>query len=186
MKKIRKCCVIVLLVVLFPANIFAQERRDKEQTYVLENPYEVNKITPLQGKKIKNVVLMIGDGMSLMHVYSAWTANRGKLFLDNCQAVGLSKTYCANKLITDSGAGGTAIATGQKTNYHSVGVDVEGRPLKSLVDFAVGKGKYRRYFANDHLLLLMNAPINGSLIASNIFAVLSMIPSQKAGIRIVN
>jgi alkaline phosphatase len=56
MKKIRKCCVIVLLVVLFPANIFAQERRDKEQTYVLENPYEVNKITPLQGKKIKNVV----------------------------------------------------------------------------------------------------------------------------------
>ena len=79
MKKIRKCCVIVLLVVLFPANIFAQERRDKEQTYVLENPYEVNKITPLQGKKIKNVVLMIGDGMSLMHVYSAWTANRGKL-----------------------------------------------------------------------------------------------------------
>ena len=66
MKKIRKCCVIVLLVVLFPANIFAQERRDKEQTYVLENPYEVNKITPLQGKKIKNVVLMIGDGMSLM------------------------------------------------------------------------------------------------------------------------
>ena len=57
MKKIRKCCVIVLLVVLFPANIFAQERRDKEQTYVLENPYEVNKITPLQGKKIKNVVL---------------------------------------------------------------------------------------------------------------------------------
>ena len=141
MKKIRKCCVIVLLVVLFPANIFAQERRDKEQTYVLENPYEVNKITPLQGKKIKNVVLMIGDGMSLMHVYSAWTANRGKLFLDNCQAVGLSKTYCANKLITDSGAGGTAIATGQKTNYHSVGVDVEGRPLKSLVDFAVGKGK---------------------------------------------
>ena len=66
MKKIRKCCVIVLLVVLFPANIFAQERRDKEQTYVLENPYEVNKITPLQGKKIKNVVLMIGDGMILL------------------------------------------------------------------------------------------------------------------------
>lgn len=55
--------------------------------------------------------------------------------------MGLSKTYCANKLITDSGAGGTAIATGQKTNYHSVGVDTEGRPLKSLVDLAAAKGK---------------------------------------------
>ena len=59
MKKIRKCCVIVLLVVLFPANIFAQERRDKEQTYVLENPYEVNKITPLQGKKILNSATLL-------------------------------------------------------------------------------------------------------------------------------
>lgn len=55
--------------------------------------------------------------------------------------MGLSKTYCANKLITDSGAGGTAIATGRKTNYHSVGVDTEGRPLKSLVDLAAAKGK---------------------------------------------
>ena len=67
--------------------------------------------------------------------------NRGKLFLDNCQAVGLSKTYCADKLITDSGAGGTAIASGQKTNYHYVGVDTLGHPLKSLVDFAAAKGK---------------------------------------------
>ena len=87
MKKIRKCCVIVLLVVLFPANIFAQERRDKEQTYVLENPYEVNKITPLQGKKIKNVVLMIGDGMSLMHVYSAWTVSYTHLTLPTIRLV---------------------------------------------------------------------------------------------------
>lgn len=57
---------------------------------------------------------MIGDGMSLMHVYSAWTANRGKLFLDNCQAVGLSKTYCADKLITDSGAGGQLLLADRK------------------------------------------------------------------------
>lgn len=142
MKRIAKISVWALLaIVLLPVGTSAQSRRDKEQTYVLEQPYEVTKITPPQGKKVKNVILMIGDGMSLMHVYSAWTANRGKLFLDNCQAVGLSKTYCADKLITDSGAGGTAIATGQKTNYHYVGVDTEGRPLKSLIDLASEKGK---------------------------------------------
>ena len=138
---LRNFVFIVWAVALLPVNVSAQNRRDKEQTYVLEQPYEVTKITPSQGKKIKNVILMIGDGMSLMHVYSAWTANRGKLFLDNCQAVGLSKTYCADKLITDSGAGGTAIASGQKTNYHYVGVDTLGHPLKSLVDFAAAKGK---------------------------------------------
>ncbi len=131
------CVVIVLL----PVTAHGQSLRDKEQIYVLQNPYEVTHIPAPKGKKIKNVILMIGDGMSLMHVYSAWTANRGKLFLDNSQAVGLSKTYCANKLITDSGAGGTAIATGQKTNYHFVGVDTLGRPLKSLIDLAALKGK---------------------------------------------
>lgn len=119
----------------------AQSRRDKEQTYVLEKPYEVTKIVPPAGKKIKNVILMIGDGMSLMHMYSAWTANRGKLWLDNSQTTGLSKTYCADKLITDSGAGGTALATGHKTTYHSVGVDPEGKPLKSLNVLAREKNK---------------------------------------------
>lgn len=131
----------LILIVSFSCGLAAQSRRDKEQTYVMSQPYDVAKIEAPKGKKVKNVILMIGDGMSLMHVYSAWTANRGKLFLDNCQAVGLSKTYCANKLITDSGAGGTAIATGHKTNYHMVGVDPSGRPLQSLVDLAAAKGK---------------------------------------------
>lgn len=71
---------MLLAVLLLPVELSAQSRRDKEQTYVLEHPYEVTKIAAPQGKKIKNVILMIGDGMSLMHVYSAWTANRGKLF----------------------------------------------------------------------------------------------------------
>ena len=121
-----RCLVAALALALMPGAMSA---------------YEVTKITPPQGKKVKNVILMIGDGMSLMHVYSAWTANRGKLFLtDNCQTVGLSKTYCANRLITDSGAGGTAMAIGQKTNYHAVGVDVNGNPQPSLIDLADAKG----------------------------------------------
>jgi len=120
----------------------AQEvaREAKLHTYVMENPYDVPEIKAPKGKKVKNVVLMIGDGMSLMHVYSAWTANRGKLYLDNSQAVGLSKTYCADKLITDSGAGGTAIATGQKTKYHYVGVDPQGNELPSLITLSKKKG----------------------------------------------
>ena len=122
--------------------VLAQEvaREAKLHTYVMENPYDVPEIKAPKGKKVKNVVLMIGDGMSLMHVYSAWTANRGKLYLDNSQVVGLSKTYCANKLITDSGAGGTAIAIGQKTNYHSVGVDAQGNEQPSLITLAKQKG----------------------------------------------
>lgn len=139
--RINKWIVTCIMSVAIVGNGVAQNSRtDKVQTYVMENPYPVEKIVPPTGTKVKNVILMIGDGMSLMHVYSAWTANRGKLYLENCEVTGLSKTYCANKLVTDSGAGGTAMAIGQKTNYHSVGVDVNGNPQPSLIELAKQKG----------------------------------------------
>ena len=75
-KNMKRCLAALLALALLPGAASAQDRRDKEQTYVMEHPYEVTKITPPQGKKVKNVILMIGDGMSLMHVYSAWTANK--------------------------------------------------------------------------------------------------------------
>lgn len=111
------------------------------QTFTYEHPYAVEKLQAPKGKKVKNVILMIGDGMSLMHVYTAWTANRGKLWLENAQATGLSKTWAVKKLVTDSGSGGTSLATGVKTVYHAVGVDPEGKPLTSLVDVAKELGK---------------------------------------------
>ena len=66
-KIMNRCLVAALALALMPGVLSAQSRRDKEQTYIMEHPYEVTKITPPQGKKVKNVILMIGDGMSLMH-----------------------------------------------------------------------------------------------------------------------
>ncbi len=140
MKSIMKAAVLLTAAVMAAPSAFAEKGRDKELTYIMQNPYEVSVIEAPKGNKVKNVILMIGDGMSLMHMYSAWVANRGHLFLDNAQYVGLSKTYCLDKLITDSGAGGTALASGKKTNYHSVGVDGEGKPAKSLVEYAADNG----------------------------------------------
>ena len=95
----------------------------------------------MQGGKVKNVILMIGDGMSLMHIEAAWTCNRGHLWLENAQYTGISKTPASNRLITDSGSGGTSLATGYKTRYHAVGVDSTGRPLESLNVLAHKAGK---------------------------------------------
>lgn len=134
--------LLTLSIVLFCFNANADTRTDKLQTYVLETPYEVKDIqVPETARRPKNVILMIGDGMSLMHVYTAWAANRGALYITDCHPhVGLAKTLCADKLITDSGAGGTFLATGKMTRYHSIGVDAEGRPAPSLVDFAKDNG----------------------------------------------
>lgn len=136
---IRKSLLTAMAAVV--ASTAAAQFNMPTQTYVFDKPYKVEKITPPKGKKVKNVILMIGDGMSLMHVYTAWTANRGQLWLENAQYTGLSKTWCTNRLVCDSGSGGTALATGHKTVYHAVGVDPDGKPLTTLVDLAKQKGK---------------------------------------------
>jgi alkaline phosphatase len=112
----------------------------KTSTYTFDQPYEIVKVKPVKGKRVRNVILMIGDGMGLVQVSAAWVANHGKLNIDNCTTTGLSRTYCANKLITDSGAAGTAMATGHKTNYHCIAVDTLGNPLTSLTDLAHNRG----------------------------------------------
>ena len=136
--KIKK---LLFLTALF-AYIGADAQTINLQEYTLEKPYTVEKISPASGKgHVKNVILMIGDGMSLMHIQAAWTCNRGHLWLENAQATGLSKTPASNRLITDSGSGGTSLATCYKTIYHAVGVDADGKPLTSLCTLAKAKGK---------------------------------------------
>jgi alkaline phosphatase len=113
----------------------------KFQTFQMPRPYAVDKIAA-QAKqaKPKNIILMIGDGMSLATMYTAWTANRGHLNIENCQYVGLAKTYSANRLLTDSAAAGTAFATGRKTDNSHVGVDADEKPQPSLLEIAKRHG----------------------------------------------
>ena len=91
----------------------------------------------IQGQQeVKNVILMIGDGMGLNQVYAAYTAAKGKLNLEKAEYIGLSKTHSANSYETDSGAGGTAILTGEKTDDKNIGLDVNKKPLKTLLEIA--------------------------------------------------
>ena len=134
-----KKAIFSLSLVLATSSVSAQSVN--QQSYTFDKPYKVEKVNAPRGKKVKNVILMIGDGMSLMHIQAAWTCNRGHLWLENAQFTGLSKTPATNRLITDSGSGGTSLATGYKTRYHAVGVDEDGNKLKSLVDYAKEAGK---------------------------------------------
>jgi len=92
-----------------------------------------------KGKKPKNVILMIGDGMGTAHVFAGITANGGHLFLDNFKHAGFSKTQSADKYITDSAAGGTALSTGVRTYNGAIGVDVNQKPLKTILEDAEEK-----------------------------------------------
>lgn len=88
----------------------------------------------------KNIILMIGDGMSLQHVQAAWLANGGTLNIMQCPVVGLSRTASASHTITDSAAGGTALASGTKAINKQLGLDPKGNKLDSLADWAKQRG----------------------------------------------
>ena len=111
-------------------------------TYVTPYPYDTVTVQqPPVDNEVRNIIFLIGDGMGLEQVSCAWVLNHGKLNLDNMGVVGLSRTYSQSDLITDSAAGGTALATGEKTANSHVGTDPDGKPLYSMLVKAQECGK---------------------------------------------
>lgn len=90
--------------------------------------------------EIRNVILMIGDGMGLPDVYAAMTVSDIPLNIERCNVIGLQKTFSSDNYITDSGAAGTALATGTKTKNGAIGMDANGNPVKSILEIAEENG----------------------------------------------
>lgn len=90
--------------------------------------------------KVKNIIFMIGDGMGMNQVYAGMTANDNRLNLEQCTHTGWSKTYSASSYITDSAAGGTALACGKKTKNGMVGMDADSVPIFSTMHVAKQNG----------------------------------------------
>lgn len=87
-----------------------------------------------------NVILMIGDGMGLSQMYAAYTAKQENLNMTQCPHVALVKTFSESDYITDSGAAGTAIATGHKTTNGMIGMLPDKTPARSILKYAEDYG----------------------------------------------
>ena len=88
----------------------------------------------------KNIILMVGDGMGVAQIYAGLTANHGKLNLEQCTTVGFHKNQASDKYVTDSAAGATAFACGQKTYNGAIGVDANGKSIPSILEIAERNG----------------------------------------------
>ncbi len=119
---------------------YANDTFRDDDRYMVAEPYGTVNVEQTKKKKVKNVIFMIGDGMGLEHISTAWVLNGGHLNLDNCVYTGFSRTYATDKLITDSCQGGSALATGVKTKYGYMGLDPEGNPVNSALRYAQQKG----------------------------------------------
>lgn len=82
-------------------------------------------------RPVKNVILMIPDGMSTDGVtLSRWMRGGEALAMD-ALASGLVRTYSADAAIADSAPAGTAMATGFKSHTGFVGVLAEENTMRS-------------------------------------------------------
>ncbi|ASV29751.1 alkaline phosphatase [Maribacter cobaltidurans] len=104
-----------------------------KSTYIPKYNFDPN-------SKPRNIILMIGDGNGLAQITAAMIANKGSLSVTNIKDIGLIKTSSYDDLITDSAAGATAMATGQKTNNRAIGSGPKDEVLNNLVNIAFSKG----------------------------------------------
>ena len=125
-----KKLLLFAIIIVIGVQGFAQETYldaeadDVEKTYLGGKSYDVKTFTQkFKSEKPKNIIFLIGDGMGVSHVFSGLTANKGRLFLENCKYIGFSKTQSSDNYITDSAAGGTALSTGVRTYNGGIGVD---------------------------------------------------------------
>ncbi len=141
-KKIAICVLALSTGYLsFGQNEYLEAKAEvDEKIYTGGEAYEVKTFPEKVKKKPRNVIFFIVDGMGFSHLHAGFTANGGSLFLQNFRHAGLSNTKSANRYTTDSAAGGTALSTGVRTNNGAIGVDVNEKPLKTILEEAEGRG----------------------------------------------
>ena len=93
----------------------------------------------------KYIILFIGDGMAspqrMVAEEFAVKSGYGKLAMNHLPFHATTRTASANSLVTDSAAAGTAIACGEKTENHRIGVGPDGKVrLESVAEYARKKG----------------------------------------------
>jgi alkaline phosphatase len=120
-----------------PKNQIQEESPAKRtQNYKKATP---NKEIYVTKERPRNVILMIGDGMGLTQITAGSIAKRDGLALEQFKCIGLVRTYASNKLVTDSAAGATAMATGEKTYNGAISMDIKQNKLKTIIEYAEDK-----------------------------------------------
>ena len=112
----------------------------------------------------QNVILLIGDGMSTPQICAVMSATEKTTSFEQFPVSGLVKTYSKSHKITDSAAGGTAIATGNKTNNGMIGMNADSIPVPSILEILSDKGMKTGVIATSYITHATPA----SFVAKNI------------------
>ena len=92
---------------------------------------------------VRNVILLIGDGMGPAQVTLAQASSvglQGRLHMETLPVSAQVATHSADNVVTDSAAAGTALACGVKTNNGMVGLTPDGTAYTSILEAAQKEG----------------------------------------------
>ena len=92
-------------------------------------------------QKTTNVIYLIGDGMGFGAVSSLLLSSDAETGFEMAPVIGLNETCSANNYVTDSPAGGTALATGTRTCNGFLGVGPDSVQLISILKKSQAMGK---------------------------------------------
>ena len=93
-------------------------------------------------KKIKNVILLIGDGMGINQVMAAAYANQYDLSMLKLKSVGIQYYNPNDDFIGDSASGGSALATGEISWTRHISSNKDGSvEYPALTDYFKARGK---------------------------------------------
>lgn len=136
--------VLLSLLLILPATAQAADSTTNPQFTAARAALKTALERPKPVRRARNVILFIGDGMGINSVTAGRILAgqaRGRdgasyrLSFETLPYSGLSKTYSADKLVTDSSNGISAIMTGVKTINAATGVDdtVIGKDCQSAL-----------------------------------------------------
>lgn len=97
----------------------------------------------------KNIIMIVGDGMGPAYTtaYRYFNDNPETNIIEETifdrHLVGMSSTYPArvSGYVTDSAAAATALATGVKSYNGAIGLDVDKKPVETVLEWAKKQGK---------------------------------------------
>jgi alkaline phosphatase len=112
----------------------------------------VQNISDYHGKRPRNIILLIGDGMGIGQITAGMYSNDNYLHLERFPVIGLIKTTSADDLITDSAAGATAFSTGKKTYNGAIGVDADTVPQPTILEIAESQGMLTGLVATSEII----------------------------------
>ena len=108
-------------------------------TYLLSTSCSNTKSNDTTNKP-QNIILLIGDGMSIPQICASMLTQEFPTSFEQFPITGLVKTHSKSHRITDSAAGGTAIATGHKTNNGMIGMSADSVAVQSMLEIFAEKG----------------------------------------------